>query len=69
MVKTAESLLEEYEINKKLRTIRNWKKSYDLVIPFEEFKHFKENKLIYLKIKELENMKKNLNPYILSQLI
>jgi len=68
-MKTPEELSIEYENNKKRKTIRSWKKNYNLDIDLENFNHFKENKKYYLLLKDLEEIKKNLNPNILNQIL
>lgn len=68
-MKTPEELSIDYENNKKKKTIRTWKKNYNLDIDLENFNHFKENKKYYLLLKDLEEIKKNLNPNILNQIL
>jgi len=68
-MKTPEELSIEYENNKKRKTIRSWKKNYNLDIDLENFNHFKENKKYYLLLKDLEEIKKNLNSNILNQIL
>ena len=69
MTKTEEQIVEDYENHKKRKTLRNWKTNYGITITLEDFNHFKENKKYYLEIKKYEEIKKSLNPKILSQII
>tara|TARA_Y100000592_G_C5412930_1_gene289073 strand:- start:244 stop:459 length:216 start_codon:yes stop_codon:yes gene_type:complete len=68
-MKTPEELSIDYENNKKKKTIRTWKKTYNINIDLEHFNHFKENKKYYILLRDLEEIKKNLDPYILNQFI
>lgn len=68
MTKTPEELFEAYQLNKKRKTIREWKQKYNINISIEDFQHFKENRLKYLEILKLEEKKKELRSDILEQL-
>ena len=68
-MKTPEELSIEYENNKKKKTIRSWEKNLNIKISLEQFNHFKENKKKYLLLRDLEELKKNLDPTILNQIL
>ena len=68
-MKTPEELSIDYENNKKRKTIRSWKKTYNINIDLEHFNNFKENKKYYILLRDLEEIKKNLDPYILNQFL
>jgi len=69
MTKTAEQLLEDYSINKKKKTLREWEKKYNVKIDLEDFDYFKENKLKYLEVLKLEELRKTLREDILNQML
>lgn len=68
-MKTAEELQVEYANSKKKKTIRQWKKNLDIKVDLDKFNHFKENKKYYLQLRELEEIKKRLDPEILGQIL
>lgn len=68
-MKTPEELSIEYEINKKKKTLRSWEKNLNIKISLDQFNHFKENKKYYLLLRDLEEIKKNLDPTILNQIL
>ena len=69
MTKTADQLLEDYSINKKKKTLREWEKKYNVKISLEDFDYFKENKLKYLEVLKIEKSKEKLRQDILDQLL
>lgn len=69
MTKTADQLLEDYSINKKKKTLREWEKKYNVKISLEDFDYFKENKLKYLEVLKLEKLKESLREDILNQIL
>lgn len=68
-MKTPEELSIEYETNKKKKTLRAWEKNLNIKISLDQFNHFKENKKHYLLLRDLEEIKKNLDPTILNQIL
>lgn len=59
---------EAYEHHKRSRTLANWKKSYGFDIPMDKFENFKENKKLYIQLRQIkEKLDKDILALILAQ--